>query len=142
MDPDSLVRAWFHEVWDEGLEEAIDRLMAHDAIVHGLGGGSIRGPKEFKPFFHSMRNALGDLEVKVERTIVQGDTVVAHCHVVARHVGETLGGPGGPETGKTVDFYGITIARVVGGKLVEGWNVFDFLRMYQQMGWVKEPVLP
>ena len=75
----------------------------------------------------------------MERTIVQGDTVAAHCHVVARHVGETLGGPA---TGKTVDFYGITIARVVGGKLVEGWNVFDFLRMYQQMGWVKEPVAP
>ena len=86
-----------------------------------------------------MREALGDLEVKVERTIVQGDTVAAHCHVIARHVGETLGGP---PSGKVVDFYGITIARVQNGKLIEGWNVFDFLRMYQQMGWVKEPVLP
>jgi steroid delta-isomerase-like uncharacterized protein len=139
MSPDALVRAWFHEVWDEGREEAIDRLMAADAIVHGLGEQAIRGPEAFKPFFHTMRNALGDLEVKVERTIVQGDTVAAHCHVIARHVGETLGGPA---SGKTVDFYGITIARVVDGQLVEGWNVFDFLRMYQQMGWVKEPVLP
>ena len=139
MDPDALVRAWFHEVWDEGREEAIDRLMAADAIVHGLGEGEIRGPEAFKPFFHVMRTALGDLEVRVERTIVQGDPVAAHCHVIARHVGETLGGP---PSGKTVDFYGITIARVVDGKLVEGWNVFDFLRMYQQMGWVKEPVLP
>jgi NTE family protein len=139
MDPDALVRAWFHEVWDEGREEAIDRLMAPDAIVHGLGEGSIRGPEQFKPFFHLMRNALGDLEVTVEKTIVQGDTVAAHCHVVARHIGDALGGAA---TGKKVEFDGITIARVKDGKLVEGWNVFDFLRMYQQMGWVKEPVLP
>ena len=118
MDPDFLVRAWFHEVWDEGREEAIDRLMAHDAIVHGLGGGSIRGPKEFKPFFHAMRNALGDLEVTVERTIVQGDTVAAHCHVVARHVGETLGGPA---TGKTVDFSGsLSRGSLVGSSLRDG----------------------
>jgi steroid delta-isomerase-like uncharacterized protein len=139
MDPDSLVRAWFREVWDEGREEAIDRLMAPDALVHGLGEAPIRGPKEFKPFFHTMRNALGDLEVHVTRTVVQGDTVAAHCHVVARHVGDALGAAA---TGKSVDFDGITIARVEDGKLVEGWNVFDFLRMYQQLGWVKEPVLP
>jgi steroid delta-isomerase-like uncharacterized protein len=139
MDPDTIVRAWFRDVWDEGREDAIDRLMAPDALVHGLGEAPIRGPAEFKPYFRTMRTALGDLEVRVVRTIVQGDMVACHCHVVARHVGETLGAPA---TGKSVDFYGITIARVENGKLVEGWNVFDFLRMYQQLGWVKAPVLP
>jgi hypothetical protein len=34
----------------------------------------------------------------------------------------------------------VTIFRVRDGKLVEGWNVFDFLTMYQQMGWVGNPV--
>jgi hypothetical protein len=27
------------------------------------------------------------------------------------------------------------------GRIVEGWNTFDFLTMYQQMGWVKSPVV-
>ena len=139
MSPDSVVRAWFHEVWDEGREEAIDRLMAPDALVHGLGAEPIRGPEGFKPYFRTMRAALGDLEVRVERTVVQGEMVAAHCHVIARHVGDTLGGPA---TGRPVEFWGITIARVVNGKLVEGWNAFDFLAMYQQLGWVKAPVVP
>jgi predicted ester cyclase len=139
MDPDTVVRAWFREVWDEGREDAIDRLMAADALVHGLNEAPIRGPGEFKPYFRTVRAALGDLEVRVVRTVVQGDTVAAHCHVVARHVGDAFGGPA---TGKSVDFYGITIARVVNGRMVEGWNVFDFLRMYQQLGWIKAPVLP
>lgn len=138
MNPDALVRAWFHEVWDLGDESAIDRLMAPDGAVHGLGT-PIRGPEEFKPYFRTMRNALGDLEVKVIRTVVQGDLVAAHCHVVARHVGDALGGP---PTGKPVEFFGMTIVRVAGGKLVEGWNCFDFLTMYQQLGWVKAPVVP
>lgn len=143
MTPDQLVRAWFHEVWDEGREDSIDRLMARDAKVHGLSGPdgptTMVGPDQFKPFFRMMRAAFGDLEVQVLRTVVQGDMAVAHCHVIARHVGETLGGP---PTNRPVEFEGVTIARVKDGKLVEGWNVFDFLSMYQQLGWVKTPVLP
>lgn len=135
MNPEAVVRAWFHEVWDEGDESAIDRLMARDALVHGLGDAPMRGPEGFKPYFRTMRAALGDLEVRVVRTVVQGEMIAAHCHVVARHVGAALG----PPTNRPVDFFGITIARVVNGKLVEGWNVFDFLSMYQQLGWVKLP---
>ena len=30
--PDEIAREWFKEVWDEGREEAIDRLMAPFAV--------------------------------------------------------------------------------------------------------------
>ena len=138
MDPASIMRTWFREVWDEGREETIDRLVAPGAKVHGLGEVLV-GPEGFKPYFRAMRAALGDLEVHVERTVTEGDLVAAHCHVIAKHVGETLGGP---PTGRPVEFWGMTIARVRDGKLVEGWNCFDFLTMYQQLGWVKQPVVP
>ena len=36
----------------------------------------------------------------------------------------------------------MVILRVRDGVVIEGWNVFDFLTMYQQMGWVSNPVLP
>ena len=32
--PEALTRQWFTEVWDEGREDAIDRLLAPDGIVH------------------------------------------------------------------------------------------------------------
>jgi predicted ester cyclase len=140
--PDVVVRRWFREVWDEGSESAIDQLMAPDARVHGLGApGSpaMTGPEPFKQLFRTFRAALGDLEIAVERTIVQGDMCAAHCRVRGRHVGDALGGPA---TGQPVDFYGMTIARVQDGRIVEGWNCFEFLSMYQQIGWVQSPVLP
>jgi predicted ester cyclase len=138
-DPVTVARRWFREVWDEGRESAIDELMAPDAVAHGLGGAPMRGPAEFKPFYRTFLNAFGDLEVEILRTVVQGDTVAVHCHVTARQVGEALGGPA---THKPVEFDGVTILRVVNGQIVEGWNAFDFLTMYQQMGWVKAPVVP
>ena len=139
MSPDAVVRAWFKEVWDEGNEDAIDRLMAPDAVAHGLGSDEIRGPEAFKPYVRAMRGALGDLEVEVVQTLTEGDRVAAHCHVVARHVGALFGAAA---TERPVDFWGITIVRVRDGQIVEGWNCFDFLRMYQQMGWVSDPPLP
>jgi hypothetical protein len=34
------------------------------------------------------------------------------------------------------------MARVVDGQIVEGWNSFDFLTMFQQFGWVRTPPGP
>jgi predicted ester cyclase len=142
LTPDAVTRQWFKEVWDEGNEEAIDRLMAPDGKVHGLsgpGGPPMIGPAAFKPVFHMFREALGDLEIVIERTLVDGEFCAAFCRVKGRHVGRALGGE---PTGRPVELNGVTITRVRNGKLIEGWNVFDFLTMYQQMGWVPNPVVP
>jgi len=42
-------------------------------------------------------------------------------------------------TNRKADFWGVTIARVKDGMLVEGWNCFDFLTCYQQLGVIAMP---
>jgi predicted ester cyclase len=140
--PDSLTRQWFQEVWNDGDERAIDRLLSPDAVVHGLGGSDespMRGPDAFKPVFRTFRAAIEDLRITVERTYECGDTCVAWCRVRGTHSGSAFGGA---PSGREVDFQGVTIIRARDGLLVEGWNVFDFLKMYQQIGWIANPVLP
>ena len=137
--PDEIAREWFKEVWDEGREEAIDRLMAPFAVAYGLPGGPIQGPTAFKPLFRTFREALGDLSIEVVRTVVEGDTVWAQCHVTGKHSGAALGGD---PTNQPVDFWGIAILKIEDGKIVEGWNCFDMLSMYQQIGWVGSPPIP
>jgi predicted ester cyclase len=139
MRPEEVARQWFREVWDEGREDAIERLMAPDALAHGLGAAPIRGPEEFKPLFRMFREALGDLQIEVARTVVEGDLVAVHCCVRGKHVGNAFGGA---PTWRPVEFWGMTILRVRDGLIVEGWNSFDFLSMYQQLGWVPNPPLP
>jgi predicted SnoaL-like aldol condensation-catalyzing enzyme len=139
MTPDALVREWFEEVWNRLDETAIDRLLHPEAIAHGLSPEPLRGPAEFKPFYQAFREGFSGIHVDVVRTVVEGDLCVAHCHVVARHTGDSLGGPA---THRTVDYWGMSLVRVKDGKLVEGWNSFDFLTMYQQIGWVGAPVAP
>jgi steroid delta-isomerase-like uncharacterized protein len=139
MTPDAVIREWFKEVWDEGNLDTVDRLMARDCVAHGLGPDGIRGPEALKPFVRVMRGALGDLEVDVSQTVTQGDRVAAHCHVSARHVGELFGAA---PANQSVDFWGMTIVRVRDGQIIEAWNCFDFLRMYQQLGLVMDQPIP
>jgi len=136
--PDAVMRQWFTEVWNERREDAIDRLMAADAKVHGLGGEIIMGSSGFKPFYRVFCDAFDDLRVEVVQTVVEGDRVAAYCCVTARHNGDALGGKA---TGKEVKFWGTCIGRVRDGQLIEGWNTFDFLTMYQQLGWIASPVV-
>jgi steroid delta-isomerase-like uncharacterized protein len=131
MQPNAVVRAWFDEVWCRGQEAAIDRLMAADAIAHGLPGGEMRGPTGFRQVFNSFRGAFPDLHIAIEHTVTEGDTVAAHCRVTGTHGGDGLGIT---PTGKRVDFEGMTIVRVADGQIREGWNCYDFLTMYQQIG--------
>lgn len=42
--------------------------------------------------------------------------------------------PGIPATGKPVRLTGVTIARIVNGKIVAGWDNWDQLGMLQQIG--------
>jgi steroid delta-isomerase-like uncharacterized protein len=134
---DTAMRAWFDEVWTQGREDTIYRLLAADGVAHGLPGGPIRGPDHFRSHFQVFRGAFPDIHVAVERTVTEGEFVVAHCRVTGTHQGDTLGIP---PTGKQVDFEGVTIVKMVDGLFREGWNFFDFLKMYQQLGVI--PPLP
>lgn len=131
-DNKELLRRWFTEVWNEGRAEAIDELFAPDGIAHGLAGGAtLRGPENFKPFFRTFKDAFPDIEVVVEDMIAEGDQVAARCTVRGKHQGHTLGFAA---TQRPIEFVGICIARWRDGQIVEAWNNFDFLTMYQQLG--------
>lgn len=136
MTPDAVVRSWFQEIWNEGKEDAIDRLAADNFTAHGAP--TLRSAAEFKVLYRQFRQALPDIQVTVERTVTQGEFCAGYCRVTAHHTGDGLGEPSNRE----VAFDGVVLALVRDGKIVEGWNCFDFLSMYQQIGWVKNPPTP
>jgi steroid delta-isomerase-like uncharacterized protein len=130
----TLLHRWFEEVWNQGREDLIDEMFAVDGIAHGLAdaaGKELRGPQGYKPFFHKFRSAFPDIQVSIEDTVVEGDKIAARCSVRGTHRGKGLGID---PTHQPVMFTGMTIVRIEGGKIVEAWNNFDFMTMFQQMG--------
>jgi steroid delta-isomerase-like uncharacterized protein len=129
-----LVERWFGEVWNKGRGEAVDEMFATDGIAHGLSdesGNPLRGPVDFKTFHAKFLNAFPDIDVTVEDLVAEGDKVAARCSVRGKHTGDSLGFSA---THAPVEFTGISIVRIKDGKIVEAWNNFDFMKMYQQLG--------
>ncbi len=130
----TLLHRWFEEVWNKGRAEAIDEMLASDATAHGLvdsSGNEVQGTEAFKSFQQSFRNAFPDIQVSVEDTVTEGDKITARCTVKGTHTGE---GVGLAPTDRKVEFNGICIVRVMDGKIVEAWNTFDFMTMFEQLG--------
>jgi steroid delta-isomerase-like uncharacterized protein len=132
-DPESVLRTWYDQVWNQGNEDAINQILAEESICHGLvdaEGNTVRGMAGFKQIFHTFRTAFPDLCITLEEVVTQNDICAVRCTVRGTHLGDTLGiAP----TGKTVEFTGMNFARVVNGKIVEGWNNFDFATMQAQL---------
>ena len=129
----TILSRWFEEVWNKGRESAIDEILYHKAAGHGLQGPDgveVAGMESFKAFYRQFRAAFSEIHVVVEDVITEGDLTVARCVVTAKHTGEGLGKP---PKGNAVHFTGMTMARIKEGKIVEAWNNFDFMTMFQQM---------
>jgi steroid delta-isomerase-like uncharacterized protein len=136
-DNKQLSRRWFEEVWNQRRGEAIVKMMASDAVSHGLGadGGSMQGPDAFVRFHQSFTEAFPDLKVHIEDLIAEDDKVVTRWRATGTLKGHGLGVR---PTGRTMEITGISIVRVVNGQFVEGWNNFDVLGMHQQLGTLVE----
>lgn len=125
---------WFEEVWNQKRAETIDELMAAEIEGYGLTNDPavvMRRPDDFKPYYHSFVSAIPDIRVEVEDTIAEGDKVAARCRVTGTHSGPGLGVL---PTGRAVDFRGTVFLRFRDGRIVEGWNNFDFMTLFSQLG--------
>jgi len=114
---------WMQEVWNEGREDAIDEMMDANAEVHGIDDIKEKGTTAFKQFFQNFRSQFPQLHVEVEDVVLQDDCETARCIVNATTTG-----------GQKVQFTGMTFVRIHQGKIIEGWNNFDFMTMYKQLG--------
>jgi len=122
-----VIQRWFDEVWNNAQENAIDEMFHPEGKAHGLAAEAIIGSDGFKPFYRSFMDTFADIHIKVDRLFADGDYVTTLCTVNAIYRKEN----------KPVNFSGATITRIENGQIVEGWNHFDFLAMYMQMGKIK-----
>jgi steroid delta-isomerase-like uncharacterized protein len=134
----SLMRRWYREVWREGKNQTIRELLAPDASLRGQAGPEqeIRGPAGFVVFADQIRNAFPDIELMIEDIFAVDDKVTVRWVATGIHKGDGLGYP---PSHSRVRISGITIARIVNGKIVEGWDNWDRLGMLEQIGAYKQP---
>lgn len=132
-----IVRRAFEEPWKGNLS-VVDELMASDYVGHDPANPKpLRGPEGVKEFISTYRAAFPDARITVEEQLAEGDLVATRWSGRGTHEGELMGiSP----TGKQVTVSGLTISRVVGGKIVEEYQNWDTFGMMRQLDAVPELV--
>ena len=119
----TLTYRWMQEVWNEGREDSIDKMLHDNAVVHGIEGITEPGPKGFKIFHQNFKSQFPTIHVEVDDVFSEGGFETSRCTV-----------DGTTANGQKVHFTGMTCVKVENGKIKEAWNNFDFMSMYQQLG--------
>ena len=119
----TLTYRWFQEVWNNNRRASIDELLDDNAVVHGIDGIDTPGPEGFKVFYDTFKQQFPKVHVEVEETVCEEGYETSRCTVTATNANN-----------QTVTFSGMTFLLVKDNKILEAWNSFDFLSMYQQLG--------
>src|SRR5579872_2325364 len=115
---------WYDQLWNCGNEDTIGEMMHEQCRAFGLGPEPVKGPEGFRVFYRGFIENYSDINVTVDKNLVDGDYVITLCTARAIH----------KESGRPVNFTGNSVALIENGKITSAWNYFDFLTMYMQTG--------
>jgi len=129
----AIARRVFVDVLSQGKYEVKAEIYAKDFVNHKTTKDI--GLAEDTADDHGWRAAFPDLNIVVEKEVAEGDFVT----VLWRGGGTNTGnGNGLNATGKKTAGRGISIFRIVDGKIEEEWTEFSQLLVLRQLGLVPE----
>ena len=119
----------FEEILSRGRFDLTEQLYAKDFVNHGVRQNA--SLEEDQAALKGWHQAFSDISIVPEKLIADGDLVAIYWIARGTNTGT---GNGLPATGKKAELAGITIWRIVDGKIKEEWSAFDQLSMMQQLG--------
>lgn len=129
----AIARRVFDEILSQGKFQLAHEFYSRDFVNHGLTHDA--NLQEDQDAARGWKQAFPDGKITVLQEIAEGDLVAVLWVGSGTNTHE---GNGLPATGKIAKIRGITIWRIVDGKIVEEWSEFDQLRLLKQLGLVPE----
>jgi len=120
------------EAWNKKAPAAFDDRIAPDFVCH-TPDGDFKGLDGYKQLYNVYVTAFPDYHFTIDDVIAEGDKVSLRYTFAGTHTGPLLEVPA---TGKRVSVPGTVVTRVVDGKSVEEYVVWDSLGLVRQLGLV------
>ena len=125
----------FDEIFNQGKFQVADEIYSPDFQNHGLHRSvDLRTDQDA---VHAEKKAFPDLRLSVQQMVAEGDKVAVLWTFQGTHTGS--GYEGLLPTGTKVEIRGITIWRIVNGRIIEEWSSFSeagaYLAMLAHLKW-------
>jgi predicted ester cyclase len=131
MEPKDIARRFVEQYQGKRDPAAFAEYLSPDVIDHSPMPGTAGGAEGIRQVFEMLWAGLPDMRVEIHDQIAEGDRVATRKSFVGTQDGELFGVP---PTGRDVHVDLIDIVRVVGGRIVEHWNIVDTYGLMQQLG--------
>ncbi|MGO9604619.1 MAG: ester cyclase [Candidatus Binataceae bacterium] len=125
----ALVRRYFDFLNQSNLPS--EEFLSPAFVFHDPGMPNVNDLASVRQFIAACNSACPDQRSTIQDIIAEGDKVVCRWSASMTHEGDFMGIPA---TGKHVTLTGISIYRILGGKLEEEWNYADTLGLMRQLG--------
>jgi steroid delta-isomerase-like uncharacterized protein len=109
----------------------IDETVAEDFVYIDSTIGSVKGRDSLKEMFRRLFLSFPDLVWTIEQYISEGDTIVNFYTLTGTHDGDYRSIPA---THKRITVQGVSINKIIDGKLAETRMMRDDLSFMQQLG--------
>ncbi len=147
-DNKAIVGRWFTGFWGKTVNlDVVDEIAAPDMLLKYSLHEPRRGRDDIKAFMTDFRAAFPDLNFwGTANLIAEGDYVVAQWEGGGTHTGPSfndfLMGSLPPASGRKMHFTGITVLKVVNGKIVEETGLDDGVAALIQLDILWNPRTP
>ena len=119
----------FEENFNHGKFQVAEEIYARDFENHGLHRTAFL--QEDQDAVHAEKKAFPDLKMTVDMMVAEGDFVSVMWTFRGTHTATGYGGL--PPTGAKIAFRGITVWRIVDGKIRDEWTAFNEMTIYRQI---------
>jgi steroid delta-isomerase-like uncharacterized protein len=128
----TIVRTLFDEVFSKGNMNKLDELFQKEVKFHDVAfSEEIRGLKGIKEAEQMYKTAFPGKKVTIEDMLTADDKVIVRWKCTGTHKGELNGTA---PTNRSINITGISIYRLANDKIVEVWQSWDRLGLYEQIG--------
>ncbi len=132
MTHTEILRAWYSEVWEQGNVDAIAKFFTPDTMAEGLIPEMQVGTDDFRDLVMAFRHVLGEIKIEIVKSVEDGDWASTFIHVRTSRA----------DNGAPLEVSGQVMARFKNGKMVEAYNQFDFIALFEQLGQFPPDTLP
>jgi steroid delta-isomerase-like uncharacterized protein len=105
---------------------------APTVTIHYAGDTAVVAVQALHDELAARKAANPDLHAEIHNIFAQGDLVITELTWMTTHTGDYFGLPA---TGRTSEHPGIVVRRLVDGKIVESWEMFDDLAFLHSLGY-------
>ena len=132
LSKSELMAHWFQRVWTDGDATAIHEMLAPDAVVRGLGNTDAVGPESFEFLQKSLLAQVTNVRFTILRTLEDEDWLAALWKMQGQRKSD----------GAPVETTGTVFVQVKDGKFVTGFDHFDAIGLFQDIGILPKDTVP